>query len=141
VTVFAAFGTAPIPDVLMHLNIGVTIFFLISGFLLYRPFIAHRAHGAAAPAIADYARRRALRIFPAYWLILIVLTVLPGTTGVTNGEWLGQGSLTFTLPFINSPEGCGTSLECGLGQTWSLVVELTFYAALPLWFLLSERLA
>ena len=32
-------------EILFHLNIGVTIFFLISGFVLYRPFIAHRAGG------------------------------------------------------------------------------------------------
>lgn len=48
-----------------HMNIGVTIFFLISGFLLYRPFIAHRIGGASAPAVRDYAKRRALRIYPA----------------------------------------------------------------------------
>ena len=33
---------------LAHLNVGVTIFFLISGFLLYRPFIAHRLGGASS---------------------------------------------------------------------------------------------
>ena len=36
---------------LAHLNVGVTIFFLISGFLLYRPFIAHRLGGAPPPRV------------------------------------------------------------------------------------------
>ena len=80
-------SSAPVGDSLvgrlvLHLNIGVTIFFLISGFLLYRPFIAHRTGGGEAPASADYARRRLLRIVPAYWLVLIVLILVPGLTGV-----------------------------------------------------------
>lgn len=141
VAIFARVGTTPAARFLTHLNVGVTVFFLISGFLLYRPFIAHRTGGAGAPALADYARRRVLRIIPAYWAVLTVLTLLPGTVGVSGGNWLGQYSLTFTLPFAHTDSGCGGDIGCGLAQTWSLVVELTFYAALPLWFLLSERLA
>src|SRR5947209_12344933 len=67
---------------LAHLNLGVTIFFLISGFLLYRPFIAHRFSGAAAPPVESYAKRRFLRIYPAYWLVLTVLLVIPGLPNV-----------------------------------------------------------
>ena len=36
----------------------------------------------ARPRSADYARRRLLRILPAYWLVLIVLILIPGLTGV-----------------------------------------------------------
>lgn len=140
VAFFASAGSTPLPRVFAHMNIGVTIFFLISGFLLYRPFIAHRAGGAAAPGNAVYLKRRALRIFPAYWAVLTVLTILPGTTGVSGGEWLGQYSLTFTLPFSGGADGCGATIECGLSQTWSLVAEATFYLALPLWVLMSNRL-
>ena len=60
----------------------MTIFFLISGFLLYGRSSPNRAGGAAAPAIGDYAKRRLLRILPAYWLVLAVLIVIPGLTGV-----------------------------------------------------------
>jgi peptidoglycan/LPS O-acetylase OafA/YrhL len=141
VSFFAAPGTVPIPRALMHLNIGVTVFFLISGFLLYRPFIAHRARGAPPPAIATYAKRRALRIFPAYWAALTILTVLPGVVGVANGDWLSQYSLTFLIGTSHDAGSCAARLDCGLSQTWSLVVELTFYIALPLWFLISERLS
>ena len=35
-------GNGLVDRLLAHLNVGVTIFFVISGFLLYRPFIAHR---------------------------------------------------------------------------------------------------
>lgn len=141
VAIFAEPSSVPFPGLALHLNIGVTIFFLISGFLLYRPFIAHRAGGGAAPAIPRYARRRALRILPAYWLVLTVLTIVPGTVGVSGGDWLTQYALLHALPLTDAAEACYPSFECGLAQTWSLSVEMSFYALLPLWFLLSERFA
>ena len=47
-----------------RLNMGVAFFFVISGFLLYRPFLAARFAGRPVPRIRDYARRRVLRILP-----------------------------------------------------------------------------
>lgn len=140
VTVFSSPGSAPAVRVLSHLNIGVTVFFLISGFLLYRPFIAHRAGGAPAAPVRRYAWRRILRIFPAYWLVLTLLTVLPGFSGVTGGHWLSQYALLDSLAL-----GSGNCVEalskCGLAHTWSLGVEVGFYALLPLFALAAERLA
>src|SRR5437763_7021548 len=51
-----------------RLEVGVTIFFVISGFVLYRPFLVARLEGAELPRVGRYARRRALRILPAYWI-------------------------------------------------------------------------
>jgi peptidoglycan/LPS O-acetylase OafA/YrhL len=65
-------------------------FFVVSGFLLCRPFIAASAGGAASPALGDYAKRRFPRIYPAYWLVLTVLTILPGTVGVQGSNPLPQ---------------------------------------------------
>ena len=121
---------------LSHLNLGVTIFFLISGFLLYRPFIAHRTGGPPAPRALDYFRRRALRILPAYWLVLTVVIVAPDLFANADGRVLQQYLLVFSL----SP-GDWACTDCALGQTWSLVVEVTFYAALPLYVLAADRLA
>jgi peptidoglycan/LPS O-acetylase OafA/YrhL len=124
-----------------HLNIGVTIFFLISGFLLYRPFIARRAGGPGAPQTADYARRRVLRIYPAYWVVLTVLVLIPGLVGVYEGHWFSQYALLHTV--IRPDDGGCTAaiLDCGLAQTWSLGIEITFYAALPLYVLGTGALA
>jgi peptidoglycan/LPS O-acetylase OafA/YrhL len=57
-------GTGPAGRVLSHLNVGVTIFFLISGFLLYRPSIAHRAGGATAPLSASTRSAEPCAFFP-----------------------------------------------------------------------------
>lgn len=125
---------------LSHLNVGVTVFFLISGFLLYRPFIAARAGGAGRPGVPDYAKRRILRIYPAYFVVLTALTVLPGLTGVVSGEGLSQYALLWSLP-LREGNGCfAPSSGCGLAQTWSLVAEVTFYAVLPLYALSVARL-
>jgi peptidoglycan/LPS O-acetylase OafA/YrhL len=114
-----------------RLDVGVTIFFLISGFLLYRPFVAARLEGRPRPRIADYLRRRALRIFPAYWLALTVLAIYPGLPQMWEGH-----SWAFYLLVQNYDS---TWLLGGLTQTWSLAIELSFYAALPLIVLLMER--
>ena len=68
-------------------NQGPILFFVISGFLLYRPFVAARAAGVPAPSIARYARRRILRIVPAYWLALTILAIWPGVVGAFSGDW------------------------------------------------------
>jgi peptidoglycan/LPS O-acetylase OafA/YrhL len=124
----------PLPRLFAHLNIGVVIFFIISGFLLYRPFIAARAGGASAPAVAAYAKRRFLRIFPAYWLVLGVLTIIPGTVGI-EGNPVPQLLILHTLPVFGGPTCNGFFSFCDLAQTWSLVAELTFYAVLPVYAL------
>jgi peptidoglycan/LPS O-acetylase OafA/YrhL len=132
---------ATVGPLLAHMNIGVAVFFLISGFLLYRPFIAHRGGGAAAPSVVQYAKRRLLRIYPAYWLALTVLVIAPGLTGVGNGEWWAQYGLVQTLPLPGASDCNVFLLDCGLNQTWSLVTEVTFYGALPLYVVAAAYLA
>jgi peptidoglycan/LPS O-acetylase OafA/YrhL len=57
-----------------RLEIGVAVFFLISGFLLYRPFAAAHVAGLPSPVLGRFWVRRLLRIVPAYWLALTVTT-------------------------------------------------------------------
>jgi peptidoglycan/LPS O-acetylase OafA/YrhL len=123
-----------------HLNIGVTIFFLISGFLLFRPFIAHRGGGPPAPRVRDYAKRRVLRIYPAYWLVLTVLLILPGLPAVAYSHVWPMYALIHTLPITSGPQCSAQVTSCGLAQTWSLVAELTFYVVLPVYALATERM-
>src|SRR4051812_31787047 len=71
-----------------RLDVGVAIFFLISGFLLYRPYVFARLHDRRPPRTRDYARRRLLRIVPAYWLALTVLAIYPGLPQMfTDHSW------------------------------------------------------
>ena len=114
-----------------RLNMGVAFFFVISGFLLYRPFLAARFAGRPPPRVRDYARRRVLRIVPAYWLALTVLAATVGLCGVFTGDWwVYYGFLQNTR--------LSTTL-CGIGAAWSLAIEASFYVALPLWAWLMTR--
>ncbi|KAA0109591.1 acyltransferase [Mycolicibacterium sp. P1-5] len=117
-----------------RLEIGVSIFFALSGFLLFRPWVVAAADGAAAPSTRAYARRRLRRVMPAY-----VITVLLAygvycfySTGPNPGQsWSGL-IRHLTLTQIYTDNYLLTYLHRGLSQTWSLAVEAAFYAALPM---------
>lgn len=127
----------------VRLDSMVAIFFLLSAFLLYRPMIAYRAGGPPRPRVADFGRRRFLRIYPAYWVALTVLAIVPGLVGVFSDKWWWFYSLGQYL----DPGAAGTSCpadeayNCGLLQSWTLTVEVTFYIVLPLFAALTATIA
>jgi peptidoglycan/LPS O-acetylase OafA/YrhL len=117
-----------------QLNVGVPIFFVVSGFLLYRPFVAARLRGDAPPAVVSYAIRRVLRIVPAYWMALPLIAL-----------WLGRGDEVFTLTGVITYFGFlqlydVSTIAGGIGQAWTLGVEVSFYVFLPVWAFLVRRL-
>lgn len=109
-----------------RLEAGVTLFFVISGFVLYRPWVAARHAGRPAPDTGAYAWRRLLRIAPAYWVALLAALLLVPSAG--GWSWDRTPAL-FALGQTYRQETLGS----GLVQAWSLCVELAFYAFLPLW--------
>lgn len=110
-----------------RLEIGVSVFFLISGFLLYRPFVASHLTGRPLPDVGRFWVRRLLRIVPAYWLALTVLTY--GFHQVAMGPgWQGIASHYLFLQ-IYLP----TQAFYGIPQAWSLCTEMSFYFFLPLY--------
>ncbi|OAA23284.1 putative acyltransferase [Frankia sp. EI5c] len=117
-------------------EIGVEVFFLISGFLLYRPFAAAHLGGRTAPVASGFYIRRLLRIFPLYWLALAVaLNVIPD-------ERMGVHGLTGLLQtgFLMQGYRQETAIQ-GLTQAWTLNIEFAFYIWLPMyaWLLVRRR--
>jgi peptidoglycan/LPS O-acetylase OafA/YrhL len=127
--------------IVAHLHtVGIAIFFLLSGFLLYRPMLASRVVGAPRTRLRDYARRRFLRIAPAYWLAISVLAIYPGIAGVFSGNWWVYYGLLQDYPVYTLSGRCTADvLNCGIPTAWSLAVEVGFYAVLPFFALGMAR--
>ena len=115
----------PLSPVLGHADIGVEVFFILSGFLVARPLVAHAVAAGPPVGVVDFWRRRIARILPAYWVALVGGVVIGvGTVNGVSG-WLKHGLLVDSW-FV---DGGGT----GLRVSWTLVVEVAFYAmVLPL---------
>lgn len=108
-----------------RLEIGVEVFFVISGFLLYRPFVAAHMSGRADPDRRRFWVRRLKRIIPAYWVAFVFATYVlradsGGHTWYAPVIFLGFAQIYFPHYVIH-----------GLSQAWSLDVEMTFYLMLP----------
>jgi peptidoglycan/LPS O-acetylase OafA/YrhL len=113
---------------------AVLMFFLISGFVLYRPYIAARYDSRPTPDLRGYAIRRVLRIVPAYWFALTVIGIIWGYTYL----WHPTGFIRYYM-FLQL-YGNGHVVGGGDPVAWSLCVEVTFYAAVPLLALAARRL-
>ena len=115
---------------------GVQLFFALSGFLLYLPFAAAALRGQARPSFVAYLRNRGLRIFPAYWCILLLTALVlqsarvyqqgVAVTGPITDPWLLLKNVLLIQNYSLS------SANTGIGPAWSLAVELIFYLVLPL---------
>ncbi|MGE5132589.1 MAG: acyltransferase family protein [Gemmatimonadota bacterium] len=123
------FTGTPVSWVLSRGDVGVPIFFALSGLLLYRPWAAAVLSGTPRRRLLTYVRRRALRILPAYWaVVLIALPVLNPGPARHLGPWLQY--LLLVQNYDSHPWWSGTG-AIGLEQAWSLVVEVSFYLILP----------
>lgn len=122
---------------------GVAAFFVLSGFLLARPFWQALDAGRPMPSLGTYAIRRAARIVPAFWFALIVTFVL----SITLFSVPLDGLLIFRFLaglFLISDWHWSTLFPVEFnGPLWSIGFEVTSYVLLPLTilvlFLLPRR--
>lgn len=116
-----------------RLEIGVALFFVLSGFLLFRPWVRASAQGRPGPSLRHYGHRRVRRIVPAYLITVIaVYEIYTVFTPEPNPGQSWEGlfrHLTFTQ--IYTGDYAAVVLHPGLSQMWSLAVEASFYVALP----------
>lgn len=123
-----------LPGPLARLDIGVAIFFVLSGFLLYRPHARHHAGLGERPALRPYAVRRFFRLVPALLPVLAATYLLvPDSRAAGAMPWLAN---LVQLQSVRSDWQLP-----GLAQLWSLSTEVMFYVALPLLALLIGQAA
>ncbi len=106
-------------------QIGVEIFFVISGFLI-TTLLAREWEQSGAISLRDFYMRRAFRILPPYYVFLLAILAAMRFqwVSIANREWLS--SLLFFWNYLPS------SNSWWLGHTWSLCVEEQFYILWPL---------
>ncbi|MGX6449484.1 acyltransferase family protein [Patulibacter sp. S7RM1-6] len=116
-------------DLLMgQLRLGMPMFFVLSGFLIFRPFAAAAIAARRGPRLRVYALRRAARILPAYWLVILLGSLALARVGHTQAPPAEQ--LPIFLTFLQN------YFEATLGRTnpptWTVAVEVSFYVAVPI---------
>jgi peptidoglycan/LPS O-acetylase OafA/YrhL len=103
---------------------GPVSLFVLSGFLLYRPWSRWALGLGRLPSIRTFARHRAARILPAYLVVLLIIAVvLPESQPSGVDGWLRGLTLTHTT--------ASDGLRPGMEHTWSLGTEVSWYVALP----------
>jgi peptidoglycan/LPS O-acetylase OafA/YrhL len=117
-------------QVIGELRIGVVLFFTLSGFLLWR------ARAAGLPfRLRAFALGRATRILPLYWLTLAASAALLAGTGYARAaEPHEVPALVLLLQNYWELDGLLNP------PTWTLVVEVSFYVAVPLLAWLACRI-
>ncbi len=116
---------------IQELHIGVTLFFVLSGFL-----IAYRYSSMINFSFKKYMINRVARIYPMYF-ILTTLTFIVFAT--QNSEIRNSFSIPYLLNISFLRGFFDTFKFSGVAQGWSLTVEETFYILAPLIFLLINK--
>jgi peptidoglycan/LPS O-acetylase OafA/YrhL len=105
---------------------GVDCFFVLSGFLLGRPYLlAVLDAQRPVPSSSAFWMRRFLRIYPLY-AVCVILTVLPELRhhGISFGNIIAH--LTMTHGFFIRYAGASFN-----GPLWTMAVDAEFYLVLP----------
>ena len=106
----------PLDPVIRGGDSGVFLFFALSGYLLYKPFVRGPVD------VYGYGFKRAGRIVPGYFVALAGLTVLTGS----------RLPIEHPLPFLTMSSSYDLPLRGFLGNAWTLSAEILFYLTLPL---------
>jgi peptidoglycan/LPS O-acetylase OafA/YrhL len=120
------------------LSHGLTLFFTLSGFLLFRPFVAALLDGREHFGTARYLLNRVIRIFPAYIVVLLFSSIVLQVAYLprpVDGQSAEFGRLDAGDTLLNAVLLQGyfpRTVRSGLEVAWTLGVEVAFYVLMPL---------
>ncbi|HKE48319.1 MAG TPA: acyltransferase [Rhodanobacteraceae bacterium] len=115
-------------------HLGVTVFFVISGFLITSLLMSERERTGTI-SLKNFYLRRTLRIFPAFYAFILALIA----ASVLGWIDLGGRDLAFALTYTVNYDA---DRSWNIGHLWSLSIEEQFYLLWPFVFLmLRERRA
>ena len=106
---------------------GVTLFFVLSGFLLFMPFAKSLLFNNPWPLGRVFYLRRFLRIIPGYYVCLFIIVL------TTHPEYLQRANLKYLFLFVTFfMDSSRTTFRQINGPFWTLATEWQFYMLLPL---------
>jgi peptidoglycan/LPS O-acetylase OafA/YrhL len=110
-------------DVNARLDVGVAVFFALSGFLLLEPYARRIVVDAVFPSKRKFWTRRAVRVYPAFWVALVIQLAL--------GVIMVKGIVGFLLAASLTHIYVADHLVTGITQSWTVATEIGFYVLLP----------
>ena len=148
-------AVAVLAVLLYHLNVGwasggllgVGVFFVLSGYLITDLLLAEREREGAI-ALGRFWLRRARRLLPALWVMLVVVTLwivfldpsqLGGIRGALLAALLYFSNWWYAFQHVSYFASFGAPSP--LGHLWSLAVEEQFYLVWPFLLWLGLRLS
>ncbi len=102
---------------------GVAVFFVLSGFLIYRPYVLAHLQGRLPLPARRFYWRRALRIVPAYWVALTFFWAI--------GQFSLGGPGTAWRYYAFAQIYSRSTVLGGIVPAWSLGTEMSFYLLVP----------
>lgn len=127
-------STYPLLDSLLFFGrYGVTLFFVLSGFLLFLPFAKALLFEQTWPSTWQFYSRRVFRILPAYYLALILIVLLVQRQYLQPQHWQELG--LFFVMYMDSSQATFKQLNAPF---WTLAIEWQYYMLLP-WLALGMR--
>jgi len=112
--------------------IGVNIFFVLSGFLITRILLTNRNEAEILndnklPVFKNFYARRALRIFPIYYLLVLLILLFHHYLGAkfSKAEFINSVAYTINFYFFKLEHWGDLTVHF-----WSLAVEEQFYLCL-----------
>lgn len=126
--------------VLFEWRIGLVVFFVMSGYLLYRPLLKGRHDNAPGMiALGTYYWRRIVRIVPAYYLAIVGSIILLWGIGDTPGVRLPPADELWRFAFFLQNYSRETLLTLD-APTWTLAVQAAFYLVFPAFVFFGSRM-
>ncbi len=120
-------------SIIFHGSMGVNIFFVISGFLITRLLLQEEAESGTI-SLKNFYIRRAFRIFPAYYFLVLVLLALQ-LFSVLHLEARSWISTVFYFKYFSG----FAYKDWETQHFWSLSVEEHFYLIWPLVFIFFKK--
>lgn len=116
---------------------GVHLFFVLSGYLISRPFLQRLLSGQPLPSMRSYGVRRFIRIYPTY-LVALVVFVAMRYAGHLHPPSVLDILLHALLIFNWGDPASFFAINVAM---WTLAIEAQFYVLLPVAAALAKRLA